>query len=109
MEAKMNVKVAVYVPIVEATPVASKETLEYAIRHFSAAFGGATVAKAEGYWTAPNGALIKDDIAIVYSYTDMYIDAAKAVAVGVAESVKRIMAQDCVTVEVTENSFIEFV
>lgn len=103
--AKLPERVALYVPgtagpAAEDSALAERMTAEAAAK-FSALFGGATITEASGAWMSDALGLIREQVKIVYSFTDADTLERNADAIiALAQKVKKDMAQEAVSVEI---------
>ena len=100
----LNKKIAIYVPSTKGenaiTEKEHNQYVDYVASTFCALFGGATAEKTTGFWRNNNYRLIKENITIVYSFTDAETAKAnKSNVVTIAEKIKAELMQECVSVE----------
>lgn len=105
-------RAAVYVPgtrnISEPlSPEDVKQAVDETARFLSSLFGGATALPAQGYYVATDGALVSENITIVYSYTEHVSTEQYGKIKLFAEQLRNTYGQEAVTIEV--NGAIEFI
>ena len=103
--AKLPERVAVYVPgtagpATDDAELSERMTTETAAR-LSELFGGATITEASGAWMSEAFGLIREQVKIVYSFTDAEtLNRHAAEILEIVQHVKSEMAQEAVSVEI---------
>lgn len=108
----LGTRVALYVPgTYNVSQSLTKENADRIVgetaRFLSQLFGGATSQVAYGYYVSSGGALVIEEITIVYSYTKRLSRMQRQAVFDHAEYLKRKLGQELVTVEI--NGKIRFI
>ncbi|MEK3734833.1 MULTISPECIES: DUF3574 domain-containing protein [Paenibacillus] len=97
--------VKVYVPStvkgdIPITEEAHQKFVDQTLTQLSSWFGGATAIPGEGAWVDDKGTLIKENVTIVYAFTDKLDKAAIDQVVDYAKQLKDDLAQSAISLEV---------
>jgi hypothetical protein len=103
---KLRNCIKVYVPVIRGSQISklTKSAIKFVMCE---KFGGTTECNnLFGYWKNNTGVIIKDDIDIVYSYTNKSRYALKRIAKRYADYIKSQLHQDCVSIEINNKLYI---
>lgn len=108
---KMPARVAVYVPGTSGPAAADAALAERMTAETAAAlsslFGGATITPARGAWMSDECGLIREDVQIVYSFTEAEkLNSHAAEILEIVQRVKSEMRQEAVSVEINNELYL---
>ena len=98
----LNCKLAVYVPSTQDVdkPADNSAMVQHVMACMADMFGGATSTPAKGGWKSASGALVIEDVTIIYSYcTPEQASEYFERVIQLCEHVKHAMQQEAVTLE----------
>lgn len=101
-------KISIYVPSTYRDQAAPENVINFyvadTLKKLSVMFGGATATKARGAYVSNDGALIMEDITIVYAYCEEYN---RADLEAICRDLKTVFMQEAVSLEI--NNTLEFI
>lgn len=103
---RLTGKVAIYVPTRTRDGNHAFDCTNKVVTYLSDNFGGATILPANGAWISKSGDTVREDVYVVYAYTDRLSDAAIRGIVALCESIKRIADQESIAIEIDSTLYL---